>query len=125
MASLPLALPLALTLFLIAGVLTQSCDSGTFFDGSQCSPCEAACASCMSASICTVCNPQAFLAIHEGGLTCQWCAELLPGCAVCTSDKTCSACSDGFALGSNGCEAGGAAGGQLTLSASTVSCQSF
>ena len=117
---LPL-LTITLSLSLIADVLAQSCDSGSYFDGSQCSPCEATCASCMSASICTVCNPQAFLAISNGGLSCQWCSDVLPGCAVCAADKTCSVCSDGFTLGENGCEAGSAAGGQLTLP-SSVSC---
>lgn len=72
-----------------------------------------------------MCHEQAFLGIHNEGLACQLCSELLPGCAVCAADKTCSACSEGFTLGSNGCEHGETAGGQVTLSAGAVSCQSF
>jgi proprotein convertase subtilisin/kexin type 5 len=101
---------------------SQSCDSGSYFDGSQCSPCDSACAACMSQTICTVCKTQAFLTIVNGGLSCQWCSSLVPGCAICASQSSCSVCTQGFSLSGEVCQP---SGGQVTISDTQISCQSY
>lgn len=114
-----------LLIFIAVAGYCQNCDSGSYFDGNQCAPCDHACATCMSQTICTVCQGQAYLTINNGGLTCQWCSILIPGCAICASESSCSICTEGFSLENNVCVYGSNNGGQVTLSYTQVTCQSY
>ena len=111
-------------ILLAATCMGQNCDAGSFFDGTDCTPCHPACISCISTTICTLCHPQAYLIVTGSGLSCEICTDLIEGCAVCDSKDVCSACQAGFYLNGNICSPS-LGGGQISLSPPQVTCKSY
>ena len=90
----------------------DSCPTGTYVNGAECSACPSNCDVCSSGTVCTTCSSGFYLSsvnnkcynpcpagTYLSGSTCSGCST---GCSTCTSSTACTACQSGYYLYDDG-----------------------